>query len=235
LNVESVDLYRASTNPNAIETEAGRRRIAPEVLMPRPLPLAATLVFALVPVATARPADRIDELSVEVGRLRAQLIAVEGLVRVREEQLGVLVRELREMGQDVKALRVPAPLPMAGPFLSGPPLSSDTAGVAKVAVFAPRVEIDTARRHDSVSLRLRRIESDSVTTVGEFEIGRDVTFADVALDRSGALYVLEWSTSEGHSYNLQLKDGASGQIAATVAVKPLQAQGRFLFVGYRLE
>ena len=201
--------------------------------MPRPLPLAATLVFALVPVA--RPADRIDELSVEVGRLRAQLIAVEGMVRVREEQLGVLVRELREMSQDVKALRVPAPLPMAGPFLSGPPLASDTAGVAKVAVFAPRVEIDTARRHDSVSLRLRRIESDSVTTVGETEIGRDATFAEVALDRSGALYVLEWSTSEGHSYNLVLKDGATGLPAATAQVKPLQNEGRFLFVGYRVE
>ena len=202
--------------------------------MPRPLPLAASLLIALAP-GTAGAADRLDELNAEVGRLRAQVIAVEGMVRLRDEQLGVLLREMREMSQDVKALRAPAPLPMAGPFLSGPPLASDTAGVAKVAVFAPRVEIDSSRRHDSVTLKLRRIEADSVTIVGETEIGRDVTFADVALDRSGALYVLEWSTSEGHTYNLLLKDGASGQIAASVAVKPLQAQGRFLFVGYRLE
>jgi len=202
--------------------------------MPRPLPLAASLLIALAP-GTAGAADRLDELNAEVGRLRAQVIAVEGMVRLRDEQLGVLLREMREMSQDVKALRAPAPLPMAGPFLSGPPLSSDTAGVAKVAVFAPRVEIDSSRRHDSVTLKLRRIEADSVTTASETEIGRDVTFADVALDRSGALYVLEWSTSEGHTYNLLLKDGASGQIAASVAVKPLQAQGRFLFVGYRLE
>ena len=202
--------------------------------MPRPLPLAASLLITLAP-GTAGAADRLDELNAEVGRLRAQVIAVEGMVRLRDEQLGVMLREMREMSQDVKALRAPAPLPMAGPFLSGPPLSSDTAGVAKVAVFAPRVEIDSSRRHDSVTLKLRRIEADSVTTASETEIGRDVTFADVALDRSGALYVLEWSTSEGHTYNLLLKDGASGQIAASVAVKPLQAQGRFLFVGYRLE
>jgi hypothetical protein len=202
--------------------------------MPRPLPLAASLLIALAP-GTAGAADRLDELNAEVGRLRAQVIAVEGMVRLRDEQLGVLLRELREVSQDVKALRAPAPLPMAGPFLSGPPLASDTAGVAKVAVFAPRVEIDSSRRHDSVTLKLRRIEADSVATASETEIGRDVTFADVALDRSGALYVLEWSTSEGHTYNLLLKDGASGQIAASVAVKPLQSQGRFLFVGYRLE
>ena len=202
--------------------------------MARPLSLAATLLLALVPAA-ARPADKVDELQVEVGRLRAQLINVEGMVRVREEQLGTLARELREMGQDVKALRVPAPQPMAGPFLSGPPPSSDTAGVAKVAVFAPRVEVDSSKRHDSVTLRVRRIEADSVTTVGENEIGRDTLGADITLDRSGALYVVEWSTTEGHTYNLLLRDGASGLIAATVAVKPLQAQGRFLFVGYRLD
>lgn len=202
--------------------------------MARPLPLSATLLLVLVP-APARPADKLDELQVEVGRLRAQLINVEGMVRVREEQLGSLARELREMGQDVKALRAPAPQPMAGPFLSGPPPSSDTAGIAKVAVFAPKVEVDSSRRHDSVNLKLRRIEADAVTAVAEVEIGRDTLGTDIPLDKSGALYVLEWSTTEGHSYNLLLRDGASGLIAATVAVKQLQAQGRFLFVGYRLD
>jgi hypothetical protein len=205
-----------------------------EVFMARPLPLSATLLLVLVP-APARPADKLDELQVEVGRLRAQLINVEGMVRVREEQLGSLARELREMGQDVKALRAPAPQPMAGPFLSGPPPSSDTAGIAKVAVFAPKVEVDSSRRHDSVNLKLRRIEADAVTAVAEVEIGRDTLGTDIPLDKSGALYVLEWSTTEGHSYNLLLRDGASGLIAATVAVKQLQAQGRFLFVGYRLD
>ena len=203
--------------------------------MPRIRTLAAGIVTALATSAPAAAADRLDDLHAEVGRLRGQLLAVEALVRVREEQLGLMVRELREMGQDVKALRAPAPQAIAGPFLSGPPASSDFAGVAKVAVFAPRVEIDSTRRHDSVALKLRRIEADGVTGIGEFEIGRDVLGSDVPLDRSGALYVLEWSTSDGHNFNLLLKDGASGQTAATVTVKQLQAQGRFLFVGYRLE
>jgi len=205
--------------------------------MPRRLPLAIpALSLALLHPATAvAGADRLDELQAEVGRLRAQLVAVEGLVRLREEQLGTLAREIREMGQDVKALKAPQPQPIAGPFLSGPPPSSDSAGVAKVAVFAPRVEVDSSRRHDTVFLKLRRIESDGVTLLGEAEIGQDGTATELSLDKSGALYVLEWITSDGHSYNLLLKDGASGQTAASVAVKPLQAQGRFLFVGYRLE
>lgn len=194
-----------------------------------------TAVLASVLASAPAPADRLDELQAQVGRLRAQLIAVEGLVRLREEQMGLLVRELREMSQDVKALKAPQPQPIAGPFLSGPPPSSDSAGIAKVAVFAPRVEVDSARRHDTVFLKLRRIESESVALVGEAEIGQDGNGTDLPLDKSGALYVLEWATSDGHSYNLLLKDGASGQTAATVTVKPLQFQGRFVFVGYRLE
>jgi hypothetical protein len=197
-------------------------------------PRAAAFTLAILAGGPAA-ADRLDELQADVGRLRAQLIAVEGLVRLREEQLAVLVRELREMSQDVKALKAPHPQPIAGPFLSGPPPSSDSAGVSKVAVFAPRVEVDSSRRHDTVFLKLRRIESEGVTLVGDAEIGQDGSGTDLSLDKSGALYVLEWSTSDGHSYNLLLKDGASGQTAATVTVKPLQSQGRFLFVGYRLE
>lgn len=199
------------------------------------LAIPALCLVLVNPASTVAGADRLDELQAEVGRLRAQLVAVEGLVRLREEQLGALAREIREMGQDVKALKAPQPQPIAGPFLSGPPPSSDSAGVAKVAVFAPRVEVDSSRRHDTVFLKLRRIESDGVTLLGEAEIGQDGTGTELSLDKSGALYVLEWITSDGHSYNLLLKDGASGQTAATVTVKPLQAQGRFLFVGYKLE
>ena len=202
--------------------------------MPRPTATLFLTALTLIP-APAAQADKIDELQAEVGRLRAQLLAVEGVVRLREEQLVVLAREIREMGQDVKALKAPQPQPIAGPFLSGPPASSDTAGIAKVAVFAPRVEVDSSRRHDTVFLKLRRIESDGVALLGEAEIGQDGTGTELSLDKSGALYVLEWATSDGHSYNLLLKDGASGQTAASVTVKPLQAQGRFLFVGYKLE
>ncbi len=201
----------------------------------RPIGALALAVVVLIDPLQAAAADRLDELQAEVGRLRAQVVAVEGLVRIREEQLGALAREIREMGQDVKALKAPQPQPIAGPFLSGPPPSSDSAGFSKVAVFAPRVEVESTRRHDTVFLKLRRIESDGVQLLGEAEIGQDVSGTDLSLDKSGALYVVEWTTSDGHSYNLLLKDGASGQTAASVMVKPLQAQGRFLFVGYRLD
>ena len=32
---------------------------------------------------------------------------------------------------------------------------------------------------------------------------------DLPIDQSGALYLVEWSTSEGHVYNLVLRDGAT--------------------------
>ena len=56
-----------------------------------------------------------------------------------------------------------------------------------------------------------------------------------ALDDSGALYVVDWETSEGHVYNLVLRDGASEQPAASVRVHEYQGRGRFAFVGYRVE
>lgn len=199
----------------------------------RLLALSASSWLASAPPALA--ADRVDELQADVGRLRAQLIAVEGLVRAREAGLAAMQESMRRMAEDLAALRTPAPPPIAGPFLAGPPASSDAAGVARVAVFAPRVEVDSTRRHDTVFLKLRRIEADGVKLVAETELGQDANGVELALDRSGALYVAEWSTSEGHSYTLLLKDGASGQTAASVQVKPLQAQGRLIFVGYRLE
>lgn len=186
-------------------------------------------------IAGPGAADRIDELQSEVGRLRAQVIAVEGVVRLRDAALVEMHETMRKLAEELGALRTPAPPPIAAPFLSGPPASSDSAGIARVAVFAPRVEVESVRRHDTVFLRLRRVEADGVKLVAETELGQDAVGVELPLDRSGALYVAEWSTSEGHSYSLLLKDGASGQTAASVQVKPLQSQGRLIFVGYRLE
>jgi hypothetical protein len=202
--------------------------------MPRPIAAFVVLGLAL-PARLADAQDRSAELMLEIGRLRAQLVAVEGLARGHEEAVATLSRELRKISDDVGVLKAPQPQPIAGPFLSGPPTSSDSAGVAKVAVFAPRVEVDSPRRHDAVFLKLKRIEAETVRTVAEVELGQDATSVDLPLDRSGALFVLEWSTTDGHNYNLFLKDGASGQTAASVVVKQLQSQGRFLFVGYRLD
>ena len=78
-------------------------------------------------------------------------------------------------------------------------------------------------------------EPGAVRTLGEVELVPEATSVDLPLDQNGALYLVEWSTSDGHAYNLVLRDGASGQPAATVPVRPLQSQGRFVFVGYRVE
>jgi hypothetical protein len=58
---------------------------------------------------------------------------------------------------------------------------------------------------------------------------------DLPIDQNGALYLVEWSTSEGHAYNLVLRDGASGQPAASVPVRERQSEGRFALVGYRVD
>lgn len=176
-----------------------------------------------------------DPLVFEIRRLQAQVAALGAELTQREEGMRALREQLGGLKDELRGLRERLAPSMAGPFLSGPPASSDSAGVAKVAVFAPRLEIDSSRRHDVLSLKVRRIEPTSSRGVAEIEMGTDQTSIDVPLDQSGALYSVEWSTSEGHSYSLVLKDGATGLPAATVQVKPLQAQGRFLFVGYRID
>jgi hypothetical protein len=100
---------------------------------------------------------------------------------------------------------------------------------------AQMIEVDANRRHDLVLLRVRRLEADSAMPVAETELGQDQPGVDLPIDRSGGLYVVDWSTSDGQAYALQLKDGATGLPAAVVQVKPFQSSGRFVFVGYRLE
>ena len=107
--------------------------------------------------------------------------------------------------------------------------------MAKSAVLAPRVEVESFLRHDTVVLKLRRVEATAVRTVAELELTPDASGVDLPIDQSGALYLVEWSTSEGHVYNLALRDGASGQLAASVPVKEKQNEGRFVLVGYRVD
>jgi hypothetical protein len=71
--------------------------------------------------------------------------------------------------------------------------------------------------------------------VAEVELTPDASAVDLPIDQSGALYLVEWATSEGHVYNLVLRDGASGQPAASVPVKEKQNEGRFALVGYRVD
>ena len=101
-------------------------------------------------------------------------------------------------------------------------------------MFAPRLEGDNVRRRDLVKVRVRRVEAGGFRPVGEVELGQDGT-VDLPIDQNGALYVADWSTGDGQTFTLILRDGASHQEAASVKVRPEQAEGHFIFVGSRLQ
>lgn len=198
------------------------------------------MLAALTLLALAGPQNKPSEGDVsgalaEVRGLQVQVATLHRELRLRGEVVESLKKDVGSLGDEVGALKDRVTTSVAGPFLSGPPPSSDSVGVAKVAVFAPRLEIDAARRHDLLSIRMRRMEPGAVRVVGDVDFTSDQAGVDLPLDQNGALYVVEWSTSEGHTYALSLRDGASGQTAAIVQVKPLQNKGRFIFVGYRVE
>jgi hypothetical protein len=180
------------------------------------------------------PVQEPDALRSEVSRLQDEVALLKGSVRERDALLGTVREGLAGVREDVRELR-DRPQPVAAPFLAAPPPSTDRLGVAKTAVLAPRVEVDSFLRHDTVVLKLRRVEALAVRTVAELELTPDASGVDLPIDQSGALYLVEWSTSEGHVYNLVLRDGASGQPAASVPVKEKQNEGRFVLVGYRVD
>ena len=190
--------------------------------------LALALLLLLPPVQDE------SALRSEMMRLQTELALLRDTQKARDEFLETVRQELVGVRDDVREMRE-RPQPVAAPFLAGPPASSDRLGVARVAVFAPRVEVDSFLRHDTVVLKLRRVEASAVRPVAEVQLDPDENGVDLPIDQSGALYVVEWSTSEGHVYNLVLRDGASGQPAASVPVKEKQNEGRFVLVGYRVE
>jgi hypothetical protein len=189
----------------------------------------AVLLLLLLPAQ-----DEANALRTEVNRLKGEVALLQGALRERDALLGTVREELGGMREDLRELK-DRPQPVAAPFLAAPPPSSDRLGAAKTAVLAPRIEVDSFLRHDTVLLKLRRVEAGLVRTVAEVELTPDVGGVDLPLDQSGAVYVVEWATSEGHVYNLVLRDGASGQPAATVPVKEKQNEGRFVLVGYRVD
>jgi hypothetical protein len=180
------------------------------------------------------PVQDADALRSEVTRLQSEVALLRGALSERDSLLGTVREELAGTRADLRELR-DRPQPVAAPFLASPPAGSDRLGVAKGAVLAPRIEVESFLRHDTVVLKLRRVEAAAVRTVAEVELTPDASGADLPIDQSGALYLVEWATSEGHAYNLVLRDGASGQPAASVPVKEKQSEGRFAFVGYRVE
>lgn len=199
------------------------------------MPASLPVLLSLIALQASSGAPAAETVLAEIRGLQGQVAALRFELAQRDAGLRGLKEDLASVQEELRGLRErPAGL-VAAPFLAAPPPSSDTVGVAKVAVFAPRVEVDSTRRHDVVFLKVRRLEAGPARAVSETELSTDQTGVDLTLDQSGALYSVEWSTSEGYSYSLVLRDGATGLPAATVQVKPLQAQGRFLFVGYRLD
>ena len=177
----------------------------------RGMPFLALLLLAgAVPGETQSDRAEVDRLEREVARL-------ESAVRERDEILGDVREQIVAVREDVRRLREHPPRDLAAAFLSSPANGSDRLGVARAAVFAPRVEVDSSVRHDTVYLTVKRVEPTAVTVVAEVELTADLDGIDLPLDDSGALYVVDWETSEGHVYKLVLRDGASDQPAASVA------------------
>ena len=169
----------------------------------------------------------------EMREMRRQIALLEVALRERAAALDTMAGQVRAVQSDVADIKG-RPVPPASPFMGGPPPSSDTVGVAKTVVFAPRVEADNTRRRDLVKIRVRRLEASGSRFVGEVELGSD-GFVDLPIDQNGGLYAADWSTTDGQTFTLVLRDGATGQEAASAKVQTLQSQGHFLFVGYRLE
>ena len=191
-------------------------------------------MLALALLLLLPPVQEETALRSEVMRLQTELALLRDTQKTRDEFLETVRHELVGVRDDVREMRE-RPQPVAAPFLAGPPASSDKLGVARGAVFAPRIEVDSFLRHDTVVLKLRRVEASAVRPLAEVQLDPDENGVDLPIDQSGALYIVEWSTSEGHVYNLVLRDGASGQPAASVPVKEKQNEGRFVLVGYRVE
>jgi hypothetical protein len=170
--------------------------------------------------------------------------AQEGATREDVEHLRGEVRDLqssvqgmnKDLTKELGSVRDRLSLLIATTFLAGPPASSDVVGVARVAVFAPYIDVDTQRERDAVHFRVRRVEAG-----GQRVVGPDVTLPSgqlnvgLPVDVSGSLYVVEWWTSEGYTFTVRLRDGASDLTTATVQIRPLQNRGRFLYVAYKLE
>jgi len=211
-------------------------KTAPSLRPLRRLAVAGTLLGSSALSAAGQSAEAV---ALELRDLQRQIASLEVYSRQRDAhwdaRLTTIENRLHTAVEEVTALRQQSTPSVAGSFLAGPPPSSDSVGVSKVAVFAPRVDVESPRRRDSIALKVRRLDTSAVRAVAEVDLTSDLTGIDLPLDQNGALYVVDWLTGDGQSFSLVLRDGATGQPAATVQVKPQQSQGRFIFVGYRVE
>jgi len=184
----------------------------------------AAMVLMLATPAMAASSE--GDPTAEIERLRGEITKMKG--------------SIAEMGADLKRelafVRDRLSLVIATTFLQSPPASSDVVGVARVAVFGPRIQVETVQHRDVLVLRVKRADASGLRPVGpDIEMAGGQTTAVLPVDQNGALYIVEWSTAEGYNYAVHLKDGATEAPAASVQVRSLQNRGRFLYVGYKLE
>jgi hypothetical protein len=185
------------------------------------------LVLSSVLLSSPRAgADENAATSSDVDRLRDEMSRLHGSVREMSTDLR------RELGH----LRERMALTIATTFLSSPPPSSDVVGVARTVVFSPRIEADASRHRDVLNLRVRRVEATGLQIVGrDLEVSTGQNIVALPVDQNGSLYVVDWWTSEGYTYAVVLRDGATEQPVASVQVRPQQNRGRFLYVAYRVD
>jgi hypothetical protein len=195
-----------------------------------PTPMRSRLTVALCLVLAAASGVQAQESSTltseEIEHLRAEV-----------QKMGSSIQTMsRDLGRELAFVRDRLSLVIATTFLTSPPPSSDVVGVARVPVFGPRIEAETSRQRDALNVRVKRYDASGLRQVGnDIEVGSGQLQAVLPVDQNGALYVIEWWTSEGYTYSVQLRDGASELPVATVQVRPLQNKGRFFYVAYRLE
>ncbi len=207
---------------------------------PRRTTLVLTGLLALCPWSFAQGVGPRVDTGDDLRRLRGELHTLSAALEQRDKTLATMQAELAKAGADLTAMRANlrelTALPVtANAFLVSPPHGADVLGVAKTMLFEPRLQLESARRHDTLFVKLRRIEPGVVELLAELELGASDSLLTLPIDRNGALYAVEWSTEEGFTFTLSLQDGASEQTAASVQVRPLLNRGRFLFVGARLE
>jgi hypothetical protein len=185
--------------------------------------LAACLVLAAVP---GQAQDRSVDPTEEIEALRSEV-----------QKMGSSIQAMsKELGRELAFVRDRLSLVIATTFLASPPASSDVVGVARVPVFGPRIEAETSRQRDSLNLKVRRYDPSGLRPVGaDIEVASGQLQVVLPVDQNGALYVVDWWTSEGYTYTIQLRDGASELNVASAQVRPLQNRGRFFYVAYKLE
>ena len=143
------------------------------------------IAIALLLLAPVQEGAEVGAMIGEVRHLRAEVSSLRLELFQRTDALLAMKGDLGALREEVRSSRERAAASVAAPFLAGPPVPSDQLGVAKTAVFAPRVEADSTRRRDTVTLRVKRIEAGAIHKVAEVELTSDAPSVDLPLDQNG--------------------------------------------------